>query len=284
MAASRAGEQFDVIKSFKRVLHKLYICYHRSAVRAKGLSAIQELLQKTLEEKGKVANPAETRWLALGQCTVKLKNILTSVLLSLESESEERGDITATGMYHLMIKFEFLATLILLCDVLPTINRLSEMLQMSKLDFSGVGVAMKATVASLKGKDNMTTSSITTLIDQLTKNGISVKFKKNFEDDMELHQRKTRSPFISILVKNLESRFESSDIMLSFCILFNPTNYTCDNYPKSEGNLQKCLQKLVNQFGLTEDIVQSEFNDFVHYVQMEPDSTCQHTRLSCVSA
>ncbi len=51
-------------------------------------------------------------------CILALKRILPSVLISLGRESEERGDIEAAGLYAQMTKYNFLATLLLLCDIL----------------------------------------------------------------------------------------------------------------------------------------------------------------------
>ena len=154
LAAKQAGTEFPIVQRFKRVLNQLHAFYSRSAVRNAGLKAVQKLLHESdcPEESGKVANPAETRWLALGDCATKLKNIITSVIISLEREASERADMKAAGLVNLMTRFEFLATLELLCQVLPTINRLSAKFQESKIDFSAVNTSLKATVASLEAK------------------------------------------------------------------------------------------------------------------------------------
>lgn len=98
LAASKAGNAFEVVKKTKRILRKLHDFYSRSAVRTKGLLAVQKLRNSetesdTLDAAGKVQNPSETRWLALGKCVVALKKILPSLIISLQRESDERGDV-----------------------------------------------------------------------------------------------------------------------------------------------------------------------------------------------
>ena len=136
LAASKAGNTFPVIVRFKKLLSKLHDFYSRTAIRTKGLETVQKLLSDTLEACGKVNDPSDTRWLALGKCTVALKNILPSVLISLENEGNDRGDVVAAGLYHLLAIWEFLAVLLLLRDVLPTVNRLSKLFQETLINFT----------------------------------------------------------------------------------------------------------------------------------------------------
>ena len=74
----------------------------------------------------KLLQPSSTHWLSYGNCVTRLKEILSSVIISLERESVERGDAKATGLHALICDYEFIATLLLFCDTLPTINRLSK--------------------------------------------------------------------------------------------------------------------------------------------------------------
>ena len=152
LAASKAGNTFPVIVRFKKLLSKLHDFYSRTAIRTKGLETVQKLLSDTLEACGKVNDPSDTRWLALGKCTVALKNILPSVLISLENEGNDRGDVVAAGLYHLLAIWEFLAVLLLLRDVLPTVNRLSKLFQETLINFTKIADSVKGTVSALKAK------------------------------------------------------------------------------------------------------------------------------------
>ena len=123
-------------------------------MRSKRLETIQKLLFDYLDGglegevgsgTGKVQNPSSTRWLSLGKCTLGFFFYLTSVLISLGRESEERGDVMATGLYHLMSKTEFIAVLLLLCHVLPTVNRLSCLFQNEAIGFPLVAISKQWT-------------------------------------------------------------------------------------------------------------------------------------------
>ena len=235
--------------------------YSRSAIRSKGLEAVQNLLSDTLQACGKVQNPSETRWLALGKCTVALKNILPSVLVSLGRESEERGDIVATGLYHLMTKVENLAVLHLLCDVLPTVNRLSLQFQESLLDFSRIGQCMNGTVESLKAKKDtpIFDGSFKKLISNLSQQQIEIKIE---EDQLTAFHNNVKVPFIDKLVENITERFQSNPVMEAFSHLTDKAYYTTSK----QEELNNSVQILASQFGLSHDEAEAEVKDIVHYL------------------
>ena len=96
----------------------------------KGLSIAQiEQLLQTMELKLK--KPADTRWLSHDSACQTLVKILPAVITSLEREAEERGQALAVGLCKVVKKYTFIATLYMLCDVLPTISRLSCIFQSS---------------------------------------------------------------------------------------------------------------------------------------------------------
>ena len=63
----------------------------------------------------------------------------------------------ASGLIHNMTKLEFLAILALLCDVLPTVNRLSCNFQESTIDFSKIEPIVQSTVNALEAKKTTAT-------------------------------------------------------------------------------------------------------------------------------
>ena len=186
LAASQPGRGFPRIERLKKTWSKLHEFYSRSAVRTKGLVAVQGLLNESLDASGKVPNPSETR-LALGKCVTSLKDILPSVLISLGREGEERADVTAAGLLHFMTNLDFLLVLLLLCEVLPTVNRLSMVFQESLINFSKISTHISATVNSLEAKKE---SSLSTKVQQLAERiesqaAITVKIEVNKIEDFE---------------------------------------------------------------------------------------------------
>ncbi|KAJ8043431.1 hypothetical protein HOLleu_10511 [Holothuria leucospilota] len=262
LAAKQSGKDFPIIQRFKRVLASLYAFYSRSAVRDKGRSVVQELLSETLNESVKISNPAETRWLSLGECAVKLKNIFTSVVVSLEREAEERADTTAAGLVKLMTKLEFVATLFLLCEVLPTVNRLSTVFQGARVNFADINLALSATLKSLNTKKNLDlTPSVASLVERCNAQGISIQCK-DLAQDIADFTTSVHEPFIGQLMENIEARFTDSDtdVMASFSYAFDPASYAS---PNAEELLCQHMEVLCKQFAIPRDQAISEVKDLI---------------------
>ena len=149
LAASQAGDKVAYIKQFKSILRQLYDFYDNSAVRAAGLKEVQEMLKDSVSC-GKLLQPSATRWLSTGKCAKRLRDILPSIVMSLDHEAGERADARAAGLHRFVTSFNSVATLLLLCDIL--INRLSVLVQTSELDFAIVGSAVKSTGKSVKAQ------------------------------------------------------------------------------------------------------------------------------------
>ena len=279
LAAKQAGTNFPVIQKFKRVVKSLHAFYSRSAVRTKGLTAVQNLLKDSVDIEsdsrsgsgsGKVKNPADTRWLALGECATKLKGIVGSVSISLEREAEERGDAGAAGLVNLMTRFDFLATLCLMClmcEVLPTINRLSLQFQVLQINFSTVSTSLAATIAILKAKKEM---DLTGTISGLEAQGIKIKTKLTIPEEVTHFRIKTQAPFIDAIIDNIEARFQNSEFMASFSEIFNPQSYDTSKVQPDE--MCSHVAKLCDQFGLPKDTAINEMKDFIFYVQAAGDN------------
>ena len=121
LAAAQAGSVLHR-KKFKPTLSQLFYFYQNSPVRMSGLKAIQELLETpTL----KLKRAADTRWLSHESACRTLVKVLPAVLVSLGREAEERGDALAHGLSKVVRQYNFIATLYMMCDILPVITRLS---------------------------------------------------------------------------------------------------------------------------------------------------------------
>ena len=57
-------------------------------------------------------------------------------MCQLSRKAEERGDALAIGLSNVVRKNIFVATLYMMCDVLPPVSRLSCVLQSSHIDLS----------------------------------------------------------------------------------------------------------------------------------------------------
>ena len=278
LAASKSGNSFPAIVKFKRTLSKLHEFYSRSALRTKGLDSVQKLLSDSLDtgsdgEKlditGKVQDPSPTRWLALGKCAVGLKKILPSVLISLSRESEERGEIVAAGLYHMMTKIEFIAILLLLCDILPNVNILSCLLQAESVDFSQVEKFKKSTLEALKTKKQKPSNNDTfrNILQNLSSNDIKVDVTDEEKQKVALQgfDTKIKQPFVQKLIENISERFENSHVMEAFG-KFADKSYHVHDEPKKKAELNKSVTVLSEQFGFEVEAVLTEVSDIQHYL------------------
>lgn len=146
LASSQAGDNVQYVKQFKSILHQLFDFFDNSSVCMAGLDAIKELLH----EEGRLQAPSATRWLSVERCVNKLKVCFSSILLSLEREGEERNDAKAIGLHSMLSQYRFVCTMLLLCDALPHVSRLSKCFQITHCDYSIIPAMVSVTIKSLE--------------------------------------------------------------------------------------------------------------------------------------
>lgn len=119
-----------------------------------------------------------------------------------------------------MSKTEFLAVLLLLCDVLPTVNRLSCLFQTEAIDSPQVAIAKQATLKALESRKEKSSNdaNFQALVSNLHKNDIKLE---NFDEEatsaiMEKFDSHVRRPYITKLQENISDRFQDDDVMASF--------------------------------------------------------------------
>ena len=136
LAAGQAGEKVPFLStSFKPTLRQLFSLYfyENSAVLMSSLKTLEQILN--LPEV-KLKKAADTRWLLHDTACHTLVKVLPAVITSLEREATERGDALAVGLSKVVKKNDFIASLYLMCDVLPKVSRLSRIFQLSIIDMS----------------------------------------------------------------------------------------------------------------------------------------------------
>ena len=279
LAACQAGDKVNEIKKYKNVIRQLYDFYENSSVRSAGLQAVQNMLQDS--EQLKVLEPSSTRWLSVGNCSLRLKKILPSVIISLDREAEERSDARAAGLHRLITEYQFIATLLLMCDILPIINRLSLIFQTKDVDFSIVKTAVKTTLSTLeknKTTNGANLSEINEYCEILRKQDISVKFQKGRSNFCEAEEQfeQTKQNFLDNLIVNITDRFSDDDIFQNFNTVFNVDKIleSCDKNP-SYGNDE--VSTLARRFGICPNIANGEWVDFKNFLSTE---VCENGKLT----
>ena len=279
------------VKKLKKIIRQLYDFYDNSAIRTAGLVAVQKLLD---QPELKVLQPSSTRWLSTGNCVVRRKKILGSII-SLSRESEERGDATAAGLYEFLSEYQFIATLLLFCDTLPTINRLSKIFQDQDIDYAPLATVVDSTknaLSKLRDSDGVNLRDIHLYIEKLIEDGVTVTYnkrnlrgassdpdevKKSFDKNIKLK-------FVDNLIANLDAQFTSSD-MAAFRI-FDPKAFTLAlTHDKADEDAtaededfdvdkaradygQAEIKTLADKFGYDQDVdsLIQEWDDFKQYM------------------
>ncbi|XP_006822442.1 zinc finger protein 862-like [Saccoglossus kowalevskii] len=175
LASCQAANAVPFVKKFHTILRQLYDYYDNSAVRMAGLHAVQTALgEKVL----KPIQPSSTRWLSIEMSTTRLKESYVSILVSLEREGEERGDVKAVGFFHLLSSYRFIATMLLLCDLLPHVSRLSKAFQAREFEYSQLKPLVTSTISTIQKMKSVDADNLQKLpqfITNLEKSDIVVK-------------------------------------------------------------------------------------------------------------
>ena len=116
LAAAQAADEVAYVKKIKAILSQLYRFYDYSAVRSAGLKHIQDVLN---DPRLKLTKALDVRWLSHEKAVENLRKCLPSVITSLEREASEMHDAQALGLATFVKSYNFVATLLMLADVLP---------------------------------------------------------------------------------------------------------------------------------------------------------------------
>ena len=144
---------------------------------------------------------------------------------------EKRHDVTAAGLHHIVTEYKFVATMLLLCDVLPTVNRLSLLFQAEWIDFTSVSKYVQSTVSKLEGmktKDGNSLKAVGEYVQQLSQSGVELRSQVQrgeiIWDRHEIFRRSVQSLFLNQLIMNINTRFKDTDVIFSFLSVFDPRN------------------------------------------------------------
>ncbi|XP_006813061.1 zinc finger protein 862-like [Saccoglossus kowalevskii] len=278
LASSQAANAVPYVKKFVSILRQLYDYFDNSAVRSAGLSAIQTTLR---EQELKLLQPSSTRWLSVDLSVTRLKNIFASVLMSLDCEGEERSDAKAVGLQNLMSSWRFIATMLLMCDLLPHVSRLSKAFQASEFEYSSMKPLVRSTITTItdmKHNDGENLQQLPDLINKLQQSDITVKTRA---DDAIFFKNSVRGKYIDTLITNIEQRFPDKDSgILGHFSIFKPDSLRRDS-STTYGNAD--VRELSHHFlqreeqpDITADAV-NEWGNFKNYLKdtilHQPDLT-----------
>ena len=216
LAAAQAGKDVTFIeKKFKPTLSQLFYFYQNSHVCMSALKAIKELLETpTL----KLKKAADTRWLSHKSACRTLVKVLPAVLVSLGREVKERGDAPAHGVSKVVRQYNFIASLYMMCDILPVITRLSCVIQSTSIELSQLHMLVSSTIRTLKMYRTNPGFQLdkldADLKESLSQSNISVTpdMKRQFHTQIFL-------PFIDALSTHIQERLPDTGVFAAFAVL-----------------------------------------------------------------
>ena len=153
---------------------------------------------------------------------------MPNLTISLQREAAERNEPMVDGLYHQISRFTFVATVYLLCDVLPHICCLSRVFQREAIDLTELNRLVHTTLGVIQ-----------TLMQSCNPNGHLVKLGEDIHVDQQLSTYITpptqssflnqiQKPFIKNLCDNLQQRFPDIELLDAFSIFdpsTSPTTY-----------------------------------------------------------
>ncbi|XP_071166178.1 zinc finger protein 862-like [Mytilus edulis] len=274
LAVRQAADNIQEIKKFNVHLDALFKFYDNSPVRMAALKNIQTISDNpTL----KLKQPKAMRWLSHDKACDTLRQILPSVMMSLEREANERHDSLAFGLAKNVQTVQFITVLYSMCDLLPQLSMLSKCFQESGLDYSTIQEQVQITLDFLDSRLSIPGryfKESETMISTLEENGFSIT--RRGISDVDEFKRKVHDKFIIALSDNIKNRFPDAGLISTFSC-FDPSamknldTYDLDFYAEEK------IQTLAAHFSqlMDEETVFQEFNSFKMVIHKNKDKTTQ---------
>jgi hypothetical protein len=198
--------------------------------------------------------------------------VFPAICASLSREAEERGDALAVGLHNIVRKYNFVASLYMMCDILPTVTRLSCALQASCIDVSQLHLLVTSTTEAL---ELLCTSKgpRSNALDFDLHNSL-VSCEVNVTPEMK-HQFNTRvyTPFIKALVTHIKERLPDTGIFSAFSVLDPSKLPSTAEEAVSLSYGENQVEILEKQYGqgdhaVVDDALKAEWSDLRLYLFM----------------
>lgn len=183
-------------------------------------------------------------WLSYDRACQSLRKVLPSVITSLEREGTERKE--SIGLAKIVKDYKFIASLYMMCNILPHLSKLSCMFQAQKVYLLQIRPLLEATKAKLlQLRDGMGRYKAELHVD-----GLFDTMLKDFNirvptDSKRSFDEKIKKLFINAITANLGKRFPHVALLEAFSI-FDPTKLPPPD--QMDGYGTEYLQTLVDHF------------------------------------
>lgn len=72
-------------------------------------------------------------WLIYGDAVSALRRCMGSIFITVDREAAERGSVLALDLKHACLKYKFVASILMMSDILPHLVRLSKLFQEGRM-------------------------------------------------------------------------------------------------------------------------------------------------------
>ena len=201
---------------------------------------------------------------------VKLWSVFPAVCASLSREADGREDALAVGLHNVVRKHNFVASLYMMCDILPTVTRLSCALQASCIDVSQLHLLVTSTIEALEllctSKGQQSNALDFDLQNSLASCEVTVSPELKHQFDTRVY-----TPFIKALITHIKERFPDTGIFSAFSIL-DPNKLPSTTEAVSLSYHAETLEKQYGQGDRAiDDDLKAEWSDLRLYL-------CMHCR------
>ena len=270
LAAINAAKEHTEVKRVLGTLLTIWKAFHYSPKKAEKLAEVQaELNSPEL----KMLKPSDTRWLARERAVRAVRRSLPALVNTFEEIYEETGDAEAHGIASLLTKYNTVACIYMLSDVLHTVAKLQGSLQGKEVDLASVPGMVDSTIQRLKELKENTSSStwfkdhcdVFTDPSQLGARNIDLT-----ESMKAQFLQKVYRPYIQSVIDHISGRLESTDLISSMSV-FDPRHLPDDEEKLSEYGVEK-IKTLANFYGCVQE-VRFEGNRGVSKPDIDPEDT-----------
>ena len=213
-ALNAAGEHIQVIRVLGTLL-TIWKGFHYSPKKAEKLVEIQAELNST---EIKMQKLSDTHWLSRERAVRAVRRSLPALVNTFEEIYNDTGDAEAHGIATLLTKYNTVACIYMLSDVLHTVAKLQGSLQGKDIDLASVPVMVDCTTKRLKElkeslkssawfKDHCLVFSDPTQLGMTEIEVTDVK-KTDFE-------RNVYCPYLQSVIDHINGRMESTDLISS---------------------------------------------------------------------
>ena len=252
LAALKAAAEHTEVNRVLGTLLTIRKAFHYSPKKAEKLAEIQAELDSP-EIKIKMQKPSDTRWLARERAVRAVGKSLPALVSTFKKIYDETGDAEAHGIATLLTKYNTVACINMLSDVLHTVAKLQGNLQAKEIDLASVPGMVDSTTKRLKElKERVISSTWFKDHSLVFTDNLQLGAKKIVvtEEEKAGFLQKVYRPYLQSVIDHINGRMESTDFLSSMSV-FDPRHL-----PNSEERLnnygEEKIRILIDFYGIAQ--------------------------------